>query len=79
MKQTSILIACLTVAALFTGCAGNGIAGVAKALAVDNATVVADVMTPYGHGRLVRTNPGTNHSATITPDGSVTIRNISDQ
>ena len=45
-----------------------------KSLAKDPATVSLQLTTVYGNLKLVRTNPGTNESVSVSPDGTVTVR-----
>jgi hypothetical protein len=54
-----------------TGC--SSLPDVARVLKGDNATVVVKVNTVYGTGSFIRTNPDTNHSVTISPDGTVAV------
>ena len=46
----------------------------AKELKHDNATVVHRVRTIYGTSDFIRSNPNTNQSVVINPDGTVTIQ-----
>lgn len=72
-----LLIFVFTVAAAvtlaLTGCT-NGVAGVARALAKDPATVSVKINTIYGTASLVRVGVQTNNSVTVSPDGTVTIK-----
>jgi len=56
-----------------TGCSTTNLADVMQQAAKDDATVVVNVSTIYGTGRFIRTNPRTNQTATVSPDGTVTI------
>jgi hypothetical protein len=71
--KTSIasLLAALT---LLPGCMTHNLTTFTKALAGDPATVMVDLRSVYGTLRFVRTNPGTNQSAVVSPDGTVTVR-----
>lgn len=44
-----------------------------KELSKDNATVVGNINTVYGTGKIIRTNPRDGQSVTISPDGTVNI------
>lgn len=65
------LFALAVIAMAFTGCTSTG--KVIKALQNDKATVSLNVVHPYGQIKLVRTNPGTNQTVIVSPDGTVTI------
>lgn len=64
---------------LNTGCATNGMAKLAAQLKNDPATVTFRVTTIYGTVDFKRTNVGTNHAATITGDGSITVKGIGEK
>lgn len=42
----------------------------------NNATVSAKVMTPYGSGQVIRTNPKDGQEVTVHPDGTVTVKSL---
>lgn len=67
MKYILIAIAVLPL----TGCVQMG--ALTKELGKDNATVVGNINTIYGTGKVIRTNPRDGQSVTISPDGTVTI------
>lgn len=45
----------------------------ARELSKDPATVNLSLTTIYGNLRLVRTNPGTNSTVSVSPDGTVSV------
>lgn len=71
LKNTSLLV---VIAFLATGCVKSSLAELTEKMGDNNATVAAKVMTPYGSGQLIRTNPKDGQEVTIHPDGSVTVR-----
>jgi len=66
-------IGCLLL--LSTGCASSAqrMATLITAAGKDNATISASVTTIYGTVKFVRTNPMTNSTVTVSPDGTVTV------
>lgn len=62
-----------TTAFILCGCRAVDPAALVKALANDPATATLTFPTPYGLVKYNRSNPGTNSSVTIHPDGSITI------
>lgn len=71
MKKTFALL--IAVAGLGLGCSTTNIAELVKAMSQSDATVVSKINTIYGTSSFIRTNPRTNQTATISPDGTVTI------
>ncbi len=76
MKQTRKsapkIITLLFIAAI--ACAGCvNVGKLTKDLSRDNATVSASVSTVYGTMKIVRSNPTTNQTVTVSPDGTITI------
>ncbi len=69
--RLAVVVALLTL--VVAGCSSTNIAELMKATAGSDATVRANVSTIYGTANFVRTNPRTNQTATISPDGTVTI------
>lgn len=57
-----------------SGCSTAGMARLARELGRDQATVNVSVQSVYGTLKFVRTNPGTNSTVTVSPDGTVTIK-----
>jgi len=58
---------------LLCGCSSTNISRLASELAKDDATVIVNVGTVYGTMKVIRTNPRTNQTVTISPDGTVAI------
>jgi hypothetical protein len=56
-----------------SGCSTTNISKLAQSLAKDDATVVVKVGSVYGTGFFVRTNPRTNQTVVVSPDGTVSI------
>lgn len=56
------------------GCSTVGMAKLIRELKDDPATVSVSITHPYGNVRFVRTNPMTNQTVTVTPDGNVTVK-----
>jgi hypothetical protein len=74
MKKVMLLVGVIAIVGLTAGCGIGGAYGnVTKNLANDNATVVGDVTSIYGRGKIIRTNPKPGQDVTITPDGTVHI------
>lgn len=71
MKPLFKILSLTTLVIVSNGCVNAS--KLARELGKDNATVVVDVGTVYGTAKIIRTNPTTNHSVTITPNGNVTI------
>ena len=69
--KTILLSVCLIPVGLLCGCVNMG--KLTKALSNDNATVVGNINTIYGTGKIIRTNPKDGQSVTISPDGTVNI------
>lgn len=63
----------LTLLATLPGCMPR-LAPLVKQLKSDPATVSVTVSSVYGTFKFVRTNPGTNTTTTVTPDGTVTVK-----
>lgn len=74
MKQLLIANVLLQIVFCNTGCMSAK--SIARELGKDNATVTLDVTTIYGNIRAVRTNPTTNHSVTIQPNGNISIERV---
>ena len=56
------------------GCTGPGrLAKIVTALKDDPATVTASISSVYGVLKFTRTNPRTNQTITVHPDGTITI------
>lgn len=68
------LVACAAAVFLCCGCSSTGMAKLAKELKGDQATISSSIQSVYGTVKFVRTNPGTNSTVTIAPDGTVTVR-----
>lgn len=71
MKKSMMMLAALAVT--MCGCVGPDVAKSLSALGDDHATVRMDLTTPWGTQRVVRTNPGTNQTVSISADGSMTV------
>lgn len=71
MKLLKVSIAAAIGSILWCGCISKGLV---SDLSKDNATVSANVNTIYGTVKIIRSNPQTNQSVTIAPDGTVTIK-----
>lgn len=73
--KTKTLLTCigcaLCIVSIGTGCAD--MAKLEGAMKDDPATVSTSINTVYGTAKLVRTNPATNQTVTVSPDGTVTI------
>src|SRR5688572_23152096 len=54
-----------------SGCMGTS--GLVRQLARDPATAYISVMHPYGQIKVIRTNPGTNVTVTVSPDGQINL------
>lgn len=67
MKATLLAVAL----ALLSGCMGTS--GLVRSLARDPASAYISVDTLYGKVKLVRANPGTNVTVTVSPDGAVSV------
>ncbi len=67
------LLALMLCAFFVSGCSSTNISKLASELSKDNATVFVSVGSVYGTLKVVRANPNTNQSCTISPDGTVTI------
>lgn len=74
MKRTLTLLTAIACLAMFNGC--TGMSKLAKELAKDPATVSIDVQTLYGSMTFRRSNASSNHSSTVSGDGSITVDNI---
>lgn len=72
MKRTALAAVLAVIVSGCSGCMSSG--KLVRELARDNASVSVDVMTPYGSARLRRANPPPGGSATITPDGTLTVQ-----
>lgn len=59
---------------LLAGCSTTNITKLVGQLKGDPATVFVSVQSVYGTVRFIRSNPRTNESVTISPDGTVTIK-----
>jgi hypothetical protein len=59
---------------LLAGCSSTNITALVGALKDDPATVSVNVSSVYGTLRFIRTNPRTNETVTVSPDGTVTIK-----
>lgn len=73
----SVLFMCLLgllCLAPLTGC--TSMSKLAKELAKDPATVSIDVRSVYGTMTFRRSNASSNHSATVSADGSIVVDNI---
>lgn len=57
--------------ALASGCMGTS--GLVRQLARDPASAYISVDTLYGKVKLVRANPGTNVTVTVSPEGAVSV------
>lgn len=79
-KTLRTLTALIATVALLTlsGCT-TGMAKLAAQLKDDPATVNFRVTTIYGTAVFSRTNPGTNHNANVSPDGTISVGNIADK
>lgn len=55
-----------------TGCGPNA-AETVTALGQDHAGVSITIVTPWGTQHIARVNPTTQQSATVAPDGTITI------
>ncbi len=69
--RLSVLLAAVLL--LAAGCTSTDITELMKATSESDATVVVNVSSVYGTAKFIRTNPRTNQTATISPDGTVTI------
>ncbi len=56
-----------------SGCSTTNISKLVEAASKDSATVVLKVGSVYGTVSYTRTNPKTNQTAVISPDGTVSI------
>lgn len=74
MQTPRTLTLTLTLTLLTSGC--GGLPKFARELAKDPATVSVDVRSLYGSITFRRSNVSSNHSATVTSDGSITVENI---
>jgi len=57
-----------------SGCSSTNISKLAAQLKNDPATVNMSVQSVYGTIKFTRTNPGTNSTVTVSPDGTVTVK-----
>ena len=71
MKKTLALLS--AVALLGVGCSTTNVTKLVEAMSKSDATVVTKINTVYGTSSFIRTNPRTNQTATINPDGTVVI------
>ena len=65
-------VVALTALVFLTGCLNMG--KLARELGKDPATVNVSVTTIYGNLKFTRTNPGTNSTVTVAPDGTVNVQ-----
>lgn len=56
-----------------SGCSTTNISKLVQAAAKDDATVVVKIGSVYGTVNFVRTNPKTNQTVVVSPDGTVSI------
>ncbi len=56
-----------------SGCSTTNMSKLVQAAAKDDATVVVKVGSVYGTLNFVRTNPKTNQTVVVSPDGTVSI------
>jgi hypothetical protein len=59
---------------LLCGCSSTNITKLVGALKNDPATVCVNVSSVYGTVRFTRTNPRTNETVTVSPDGTIVIK-----
>lgn len=64
---------------LLAGCTHTDISKFTKELGNDHATVILNLVTPWGTERIVRINPNTNQNVTVTPEGNVIATGASQQ
>jgi len=57
-----------------SGCSSTNITKLVGALKNDPATVCVNVSSVYGTVRFTRTNPRTNETVTVSPDGTIVIK-----
>ena len=68
------LLALAALCAVLAGCSTTNIAELTKALANDPAAVHVRVTSVYGTVDFTRVGGATNETRTITPDGTITIK-----
>lgn len=67
------MMLCTLIAIVTSGCSSTNISQLADKLKGDNSTIVHNINTIYGTSKFIRSNPGTNQTVSIAPDGTVTI------
>lgn len=79
MKTNKFSLLSVTILALGltlggVGCSSTNISQLMSAMGTNSATVVANVGSVYGTVRVIRTNPQKGQDVTISPDGTVNIK-----
>jgi hypothetical protein len=71
--RISLVLTFLALIVLCSGCTGAGFAKGLKELGADNALIRFDYSGVYGPIKFTRVNPKPGQTATIQPDGSITV------